>query len=110
LVQSTDRDRRLAVLGPGPLQGQYLHARADSTLVKLIAGGVLVKTHPRKPPGGRSTDRDDLPAERAGYAMRYLIALITVCTGHEPNIGIYAARLLDDPLPWTRMRPCPRHS
>jgi len=64
-----------------------------------------VKTHPRQPPGGRATDRgSDLPAERAGYAIRDLTALIGTCAGHGPNIGIYAERLLDDPLPWTRMR------
>ena len=68
------------------------------------AGGRLVKTHPRQPPGGRSTDRDDLPAEKAGYALRDLTRLVAVCAGHGPNIGIYAERLLDDPLPWTRMR------
>lgn len=84
--------------------GQYLEARADSELVKLFHGGQLVKTHPRQRPGGRSTDRDDLPVERAGYAMRDLSALIAVCAGHGQSIGIYAERLLDDPLPWTRMR------
>jgi len=84
--------------------GQYLAARADAELVKLYARGQLVKTHPRQRPGGRSTDRADLPVERAGYAMRDLSALITVCAGHGPSIGIYAERLLDDPLPWTRMR------
>jgi hypothetical protein len=89
---------------PEHLIGQHLDARADSELVKLFRAGVLVKTHPRQPPGGRSTDRADLPAERAGYAMRDLSGLITVCAGHGPNIGIYAERLLDDPLPWTRMR------
>jgi len=89
---------------PEHLIGQHLDARADSELVKLFSGGVLVKTHPRQPPGGRSTDPADLPAERAGYAMRDLAGLITVCAGHGPNIGIYAERLLDDPLPWTRMR------
>jgi transposase len=82
--------------------GQYLDARADSELVKLYARGQLVKTHPRQRPGGRSTDRDDLPAERAGYAMRDLTALIAVCAGHGECVGIYAERLLDDPLPWTR--------
>jgi len=84
--------------------GQYLDARADSQLVKLFCRGQLVKTHPRQPPGGRSSDRADLPEERAGYAMRDLTALIAVCTGHGESIGIYAERLLDDPLPWTRMR------
>ena len=64
----------------------------------------MVKTHPRQPPGGRSTDRDDLPEHKAGYALRDLARLVATCTGHGPNIGIYAERLLDDPLPWTRMR------
>ncbi len=36
--------------------------------------------------------------------MRDLTTLIGTCAGHGPNIGIYAERLLDDPLPWTRMR------
>ncbi len=89
---------------PAQWIGQHLDARADSELVKLYAHGQLVKTHPRQRPGGRSTHRDDLPAERAGYAMRDLAALITVCAGHGQCIGIYAERLLDDPLPWTRMR------
>jgi len=88
--------------------GHTLHARADSGLVKLYAtgpgGGRLVKTHPRQPPGGRVTDREDLPEHRAGYALRDLSRLIAACAGHGPNVGIYAERLLDDPLPWTRMR------
>jgi len=84
--------------------GQHLEARADSELVKLFHRGQLVKTHPRQRPGGRSTDRADLPVERAGYAMRDLTQLIATCAGHGECIGIYAERLLDDPLPWTRMR------
>ncbi len=89
---------------PEHLLGQHLHARADSELVKLFAAGALVKTHPRQRPGGRSTDAGDLPAEKAGYAMRDLTKLIAVAAGHGQNVGIYAERLLDDPLPWTRMR------
>jgi hypothetical protein len=94
---------------PEHLIGSHLDARADSELVRFYAtgpggGGRLVKTHPRQPPGGRSTDREDLPEHKAGYAMRDLSRLIGVCAGHGPNIGIYAERLLDDPLPWTRMR------
>ncbi|MFI7068643.1 IS21 family transposase [Kribbella sp. NPDC050124] len=89
---------------PAQFLGQYLDARADSQLVKLFSAGQMVKTHPRQRPGGRWTDPADLPAEKAGYAMRDLAKLIAVCAGHGPNIGIYAERLLDDPLPWTRMR------
>ena len=84
--------------------GQHLDARADSELVKLYSSGKLVKTHPRQPPGGRSTDREDLPEHQGGYALRDLSRLIGACAGHGANIGIYAERLLDDPLPWTRMR------
>ncbi|MEY8017446.1 transposase [Mycobacterium servetii] len=36
--------------------------------------------------------------------MRDLTRLITTATGHGPDIGIYAERLLDHQLPWTRMR------
>ncbi len=94
---------------PEHLLGQYVEARADSSLVKLYStggagAGRLVKTHPRQPAGGRSTDRGDLPEHKADYALRDLSRLIAVCAGHGPNIGIYAERLLDDPLPWTRMR------
>ena len=88
--------------------GQHLDARADSDLVKLYStgsgAGRLVKTHPRQPPGGRSTDPLDLPEHKAGYATRDLTQLISTCAGHGESIGIYAERLLDDPLPWTRMR------
>ena len=89
---------------PAHLLGAHPRARADTALVKLFAGGGLVKTHPRQRPGGRSTDPVDLPAERAGYAMRDLTALVATAAAHGPNIGIYAERLLDDVLPWTRMR------
>jgi transposase len=89
---------------PEHLLGAHLDARADRELVKLYAAGRLVKTHPRQPLGGRSTDRDDLPEHKAGYALRDLSRLVAACAGHGTNIGIYAERLLDDPLPWTRMR------
>ena len=89
---------------PGQYLGQQLQARADSELVKLYHRGQLVKTHPRQAPGRRCTDKADLPEHKSTYALRDLSALIGACAGHGPNIGIYAERLLDDPLPWTRMR------
>ena len=49
-------------------------SRADDELVKLFHRGQLVKTHPRQAPGGRSTDPEDLPAEKTAYAMRDLAA------------------------------------
>jgi transposase len=89
---------------PKAYLGQQVQARADAELVKLFHRGQLIKTHPRQPPGGRSTDPEDLPAEKVGYAMRDLDRLIRTAAGHGPNVGIYAERLLDDKLPWTRMR------
>jgi len=89
---------------PGDYIGAQLDARADSQLVKLFHRGQLIKTHPRQPAGCRRTDPADLPEERAGYAMRDLDRLKATATRHGANIGIYTHRLLDDPLPWTRMR------
>jgi transposase len=84
--------------------GQQVDVRADSSLVKIFHSGQLVKVHPRQRPGGRWTDPDDLPAEKVGYAMRDLHRLIAAARRHGEDVGIYAERLLDNPLPWTRMR------
>ena len=89
---------------PGGLIGQRVDVRADRQLVKVFHRGVLVKTHPRQPPGHRSTDPDDLPAEKTIYAMRDLDRLLAMAAAHGPAIGAYAAVLLDNPLPWTKMR------
>ena len=84
--------------------GTVLDVRADSQCVKFSHRGQLVKQHPRQPPGGRSTDATDYPQDRGAYAMRNITAQLEVCDRHGPNIGIYVARLVDDPLPWSRMR------
>src|SRR3954447_26262588 len=109
---STSKSPRRSTRCPSSSSADTCRPRADSELVKLYSvggpagagGGRLVKTHPRQRPGGRSTDPADLPEHQAGYAMRDLTRLIAVCAGHGLNVGIYAERLLDDPLPWTRMR------
>ena len=77
---------------------------ADGELAKFYHRGQLVKTHPRQPAGARSTDPADLPADKTGYAMRDLHRLTATAASHGPNIGIYAERLLDHDLPWTKMR------
>lgn len=89
---------------PRAYLGEHLDVRADSALVKLFSRGQLVKIHPRQRPGGRITDPDDLPEHTAGYALRDLDRLVAAAATHGPEVGIYAQRLLDDPLPWTRMR------
>lgn len=89
---------------PGNLIGQRVEVRADRTLVRVYARGQLVKVHPRQAPGRRVTDPGDLPAERTVYALRDLEHLRRMAAGHGPAIGVFAAALLEHPLPWTKMR------
>jgi len=89
---------------PKAFIGLQVDVRADSTLVKVYFNGRLIKVHPRQPAGGRRTDAEDLPPEKLGYAMRDINRLIAAARHHGPDVGIYAERLLDNPLPWTRMR------
>lgn len=89
---------------PHRLVGQRLKARRDSTKVKFYFRGELVKLHPRKPPGQRSTDPTDLPSGKEIYATRDLERLKSMAATHGQAIGAYATAILDTPLPWTRMR------
>ncbi len=89
---------------PGELLGQRVDVRADSRLVKVFSRGQLVKTHPRVPAGSRSTDPKDYPVGRAEYALRDVASLTAKASAAGPSVGVYAARLLDVPLPWTSMR------
>jgi transposase len=89
---------------PGALIGRHVDVRADSTLVRISHRGQVVKVHPRMGPGQRSTDADDLPADKTVYAMRDLDQLLAKATRHGEAVGRYAAALLDTPLPWTKMR------
>jgi hypothetical protein len=89
---------------PHHLIGRYVKARRDSTSVKLFFRGELVKVHPRKQPGQRSTDPGDFPTGKEIYATRDLDQLRRMAASHGEAVGIYAAALLDTPLPWTKMR------
>ncbi len=89
---------------PGNLIGAQVDVRADRALVRVTYRGQVVKVHPRQGPGGRVTDPADLPADRTAYAMRDLDHLRRLAAGHGPAIGVYAAAILDHPLPWTKMR------
>src|SRR5215469_326177 len=89
---------------PKEYLGCHLDARADTALVKLFHHGQLVKAHPRQQPGRRITDPADLPAEKTTYAMRDVASLAKTARRHGDAIGVYAERLLDTDLPWTKMR------
>jgi hypothetical protein len=84
---------------PGGLIGQTVAAQAGSKLVKIYARGVLVKTHARVPVGHRSTDAEDLPAERTIYALGDFDRLIADAAAHGPAVGAFAKAVLDHSLP-----------
>ena len=89
---------------PTHFVGKKLRARADRQTVRFYEDAVLVKTHPRVPRGKRSTDPNDFPLHKRAYAHRDIAFLIRQAESHGPAVGRLAAILLDDPLPWTRMR------
>lgn len=89
---------------PGSLIGRRVSVRADSRLVRISYQGRLVKVHPRVARGRWSTDPADLPSEKSTYALRDIGRLQRTAAAHGEAIGSYASRLLDGPLPWTRMR------
>ncbi|MHC4410107.1 MAG: Mu transposase domain-containing protein, partial [Planctomycetota bacterium] len=96
-------DRALYSL-PTRLIGRKLRARADRSTVRFYDGALLVKTHPRVARGQRSTDPCDFPEHKRAYAHRDLEFLRRQAAEYGDAVGRFAAALLDDPLPWTRMR------
>lgn len=87
---------------------RYLHksvrVRADQATVKIYLGTDLIKMHPRRPPGGRSTDTSDYPVGKSDYALRSVDALVKRARDKGSHIGAYAERIVSGPLPWARMR------
>jgi hypothetical protein len=89
---------------PYALIGQQVTVRADGTLVKIYHRGQVIRTHPQQPAGGRVSDPADFPPGTDVYARRDVDKLARMAAARGEAIGIYAARILDTPLPWTRMR------
>jgi hypothetical protein len=84
--------------------GKKVRVRADTRMVRIYLGAELIKTHPRVPPGKRSTDPNDHPQGTSDYAMRSVDALIARAKERGVHAGTYAEKLLGGPLPWTTMR------
>jgi transposase len=89
---------------PNTYLHKHVRVRADKKLVKVFFGTLLIKMHERQPPGGRSTDPTDYPAEKSAYALRDVDALLAKAREKGEHVGLYAERILGGPLPWTRMR------
>jgi transposase len=91
---------------PRDFRRKQLRARADRTTVRFYLAGLLIKTHPRQPPGGRSTDPNDFPPEKAACAARDTAFLLRQTEERGADVLRFAQALLDGPLPWARMRQC----
>jgi transposase len=89
---------------PHQLIGQRVRARADSAMVKVFYQGDVIKIHPRRAAGSRSTDAADCPEDKRAYATRDLGHLIATARSHGAAIGAYAERLLSGQQPWMKMR------
>jgi len=89
---------------PGDLIGTHVDVTATKVLVKIFAGGRLVKVHPRQRAGARVTDPADLPGELTDYAMRDIESQRRQAHRRGDHIGAFADAVLEGPLPWTRMR------
>ncbi|HKU40793.1 MAG TPA: IS21 family transposase, partial [Polyangiales bacterium] len=89
---------------PTAYLGRTLRVRADRSVVRMYLGQQLIKSHARVAAGKRSTDPADYPVGTAPYARRSIDGLVTRAREIGQHVGAYAERLLDGPLPWTRMR------
>jgi transposase len=84
--------------------GVRLELRADRDLVRIHRRGELVKTHPRKPQGGRSTDPADYPPERTTYALRAPERVVKAATSLGRFVGLFAEQLFVGDFPWAKLR------
>ena len=84
--------------------GTRLEVRGDRALVTLYRRGVLVTSHFRQPRGGRATDPSHYPAHLTAYALRSPERLVRQAATLGPSVRTFAARLLEGPLPWAKLR------
>lgn len=84
--------------------GKEVDVRADGAMVRIYFGAELIKTHAQRRRGGRATDYDDYPKERAPYAMRYPDFYRKKAREIGPSVGEFAVRLLSGEFPWSHLR------
>jgi transposase len=84
--------------------GSKVEVRGDSGLVRIYRKGELVKTHVRRPPGGRATDPADYPAEKTPYALRSTDRIIQQARELGASVASFAEQLFEGPLPWAKLR------
>ena len=85
-------------------RGRKVTVCGDSKIVRIYADGQLIKTHPKVPPGDRSTKKEDYPPGMSEYAMRDTDYLIRIATEKGDDIGMFVAKLLSGTYPWAKLR------
>ncbi len=89
---------------PTKYVGKEVDVRSDGALVRIYYGSELIKTHAQQPRGGRATDYEDYPKDRAPYAMRYPDYYRKKAREIGSSVGAFADRLLAGEFPWSRLR------
>ena len=89
---------------PHRLRGSRLRVCTDRSTVKMYCRGTLVKVHARVPAGSKNIDGADLPPGLAELATRDAETLKSHAQRWGEHVGLYAHRVLEGALPWTRMR------
>ena len=84
--------------------GQQVDVRKDSQLVRVYLKGELIKTHPVKAPGQRSTDFDDYPKEKTPYALWSCTYQIEQARLLGEASHQFMKELLSGDFPWARLR------
>ena len=84
--------------------GKQVTVRGDKALVRIYYKNELIKTHPRKPAGGRATDYTDYPPELEAYARRDPERMVRQAKKLGNNIGRFMSLLLSGVFPWAKLR------
>ncbi len=67
--------------------GKILEARADRKTMRMYLGAELIKAHPRKGPGQRSTDHKDFPPGKAAWAVRDVDSVLRKAREYAKKVG-----------------------
>lgn len=84
--------------------GKEVFVRGDSALVRIYFQQQLIRTHPKKKPGERSTIYEDYPKEKSAYAMRDVNYYIKTAQEKGEQQGAFMAELLAGVVPWAFLR------
>jgi len=84
--------------------GKEVTVRGDSRLVRIFFKSKLIKTHPKKHPGQRSTDYDDYPDELQAYARRDPEQMVRKASNVGPQTQRFMRLLLSGTFPWSKLR------